>query len=161
MSIILKGLLAAVLSTATIYASVQVDKGSTVGNYAKPGASVEMRYESPKVGLLESAEVRIFLMPVKNYREMKIHLTVDETLETLSIVKNDFTIKTGKDISEYPIEITVRSSEPGVHFIRLIVSAEGKSRAFTVPVYVGEQQTAQIKKNTRKIKVMHAKEILY
>lgn len=156
----LKAFLYAALSTATLHASGEVEKGSSVGNYAKPGASVEMRYESPKVDLLENAEVRIFLYPVKHYAEMKIHLTVDHALEKVAGTTGDFTVKTGKNTTEYPLTVTVRSSEPGIHFIRLIVYAGGKSRAFTIPVHIGERtEDIHTHKKTDKLKIMHAKEV--
>jgi len=155
---ILKSLLAVTLGTAALYAGTQIEKGSSIGNYAKPGASVEMRYESPKVDLLENAEVNIFLQPVKHYSEMKVYLTVDQTLEKVAGISGNFTIKTGKSMTEYPLTLTVRSSEPGTHFIRLIVSAGGKSRAFTVPVHVGKKESAQTEKRGKSLKVMKARE---
>ena len=156
MSIITKTLLTAVLGTAALYAAAEIEKGSSAGNYAKPGASVEMRYESPKVDLLENAEVRIFLHPIKPYPQIKVHLAVDQALERVSDTKSDVVITTKEDIKEYPLTITVRSAEPGIHFIRLIVSAGGRSRAFTVPVHVGEVQTVKAEKSSKRLKVMRA-----
>jgi len=155
---ITKILLTALLGTASLYATAEIEKGSSVGNYAKPGASVEMRYESPKVDMLENAEVRIFLHPVKPYPQIKVHLAVDQALERVSDTKSDILITTKKDIKEYPLTVTVRSAEPGTHFIRLIVSAGGRSRAFTVPVHVGEVQTVKREKSGKRLKVMHARE---
>ena len=158
MSIILKGLLAVTFGTAALYAGTGIEKKSSVGNYAKPGASVEMRYESPRVDLLEDAEVRIFLKPLKRYTEMKVHLSVDQALESVSAPQSDFTIETREDKAEYPLTVTVRSSKPGTHFIRLIVSAGGKSRAFTVPVHVGKKEDVQTEKSGKRLRVMKARE---
>jgi hypothetical protein len=161
MSIIIKGLLITALGTATLYADHEVVKKSSVGQYAKPGASIEMRYESPRVDIVETAEIKVIFMPEKKYNQINIRLTFDETLEALSSSKTDFTIDTSEKRSEYPIQIAVRSSIPGVHLIRILVSSEKESRAFTVPVYIGEQQDKNRKKSSKQFKILHAKEKVY
>lgn len=133
-------------------------KGSTLGNYAKPGADVGMEYSSQKVDVLENASIVIDLIPNTHYNEMKVRITMDEALQNLSDTPESMRIKIVKGQKKYPIEMEVNSETVGIHYIKMIISAGDRSIAFTIPVYVGDTDSLKKSKTSKQLKIMKAKE---
>ena len=159
MRILLKNLLTFTLITgASQLSAKETIKGSTLGNYAKPGADIGIEYMSQKVNVLESATVQINLIPNTRYRTLDVQISMDETLQNLSDTPKKMHIEVKKKQKKYPIEIEVSAQTEGVYYIKLIINAGGKAKAFAVPVYVGDMEDLQKSKSHKKIKVMKAKE---
>ena len=143
----------------------KIVEGTTVGKYAKPGASVDMKYTSEHVSVGDVSKVEIVLLSHARSGKMNVIVKVDKGLnEVSSVVKHlSFDLNDGK--KEYPLTLEVFADDDGVYYVKLLVSLKGKGmRAFSVPVYVGDglvkTKKSPIKKTDKgeKISVSEAQE---
>ena len=147
------GVIATMMSISPVHASsAKVTEGSSVGKYAKPGAPVDIHFISQNVDSGEKAEVKIDLLTSKNKGKMHVALKLDPALN-VSDEKMEtalqFDLSTQQEV--YPVLLHVSAEEDGVYYIRLLVTIEGKgSRAFAVPVFVGEGRVKKLKSATQK-----------
>ena len=114
-------------------------KGTSVGKYAKPGAPVDIRYESQHVNAGDSSAVTILLTSNVSMGIMKVKVKVDKGLHELSQSKKHLSFDLSEGKKEYPLDLEVSADEEGLYYIRVLVSIKGQGmRAFAVPVYVGD-----------------------
>jgi len=114
-------------------------KGTSIGKYAKPGAPVDIRYESQHVNVGDSSVVSIILTSNVTKGSMKVTLKMDKSLNDLSHSKKHLSFDLSEGKKEYPLGLEVSADEEGLYYIRVLVSIKGQGmRAFAVPVYVGD-----------------------
>jgi len=122
-------------------------KGTTIGQYAKPGAPVDVSYTTEHVSVGETSLVHIVLLSSMKTGQMNVSLKIDKNLnEVTAVAKHmSFDMKAGQN--EFPIDFSVSADEDGLFYVKLHVSIKGQGmRAFAVPVYVGD---AKLKKSTK------------
>lgn len=114
-------------------------KGTSVGNYAKPGAPVDIRYESQHVNVGDTSNVHIILTSSSTTGRMKVKVKVDKGLHEISNVKKHLSFDLAEGKKEYPLHLEVSADEAGLYYVRIQVAIKGQGmRAFAVPVYVGD-----------------------
>lgn len=132
------------LITASVAFTAKVEKpaliqGTSVGKYAKPGAPVDIRYETQHVNIGDVSDINIILISSSTMGTMKVTLKVDKGLDEVSSVEKHFSFDLSEGNREYPIDLQVSADEDGLYYIKLLISIKGKGmRAFAVPVYVGD-----------------------
>lgn len=132
------------LATSAIAFSAKVEepasvKGTSVGKYAKPGAPVDIRYESQHVNAGDTSVVSIVLTSSSTMGTMKVKVKVDKGLNDLSSGAKHLSFDLSEGKKEYPLDLEVSADEEGLYYIRVLVSIKGQGmRAFAVPVYVGD-----------------------
>lgn len=130
----------AIAFTAKIKEPVVV-KGTSIGEYSKPGAPVEIRYTSEHVEAGEVSKVDIVLLSSPITGTMKVKMKLDKQLNEISNTEKQISFDLDRDTKEYPIHLDVSADEDGLYYIKLHVVMKGKGmRAFAVPVYFGEGQ---------------------
>lgn len=116
-------------------------KGTSIGEYNKPGAPVEIRYTSEHVDVGEVSKVDIMLISSVITGTMKVKIKLDKQLNEISNVDKHLSFDLDSKSKEYPIDLDVSADEDGLYYIKLHVAIKGKGmRAFAIPVYFGEGQ---------------------
>ncbi len=114
-------------------------KGTSVGKYLKPGAPVNIKYETQHVSTGDISDIHIVLISNSTMGTMKVTIKVDKGLEEVSSVEKHLSFDLSEKKKEYPIDLQVSADEDGLYYIKLLISIKGKGmRAFAVPVYVGD-----------------------
>lgn len=133
-----------ILFTPLIALTVKVEeptlvKGTSVGKYLKPGAPVDIKYETQHVSPGDISDIHIVLISNSITGTMKVKMKVDKGLDEVSSVEKHLSFDLNEGKKEYPIDLQVSADEDGVYYIKLLISIKGKGmRAFAVPVYVGD-----------------------
>lgn len=129
-----------------------VSKKAHVAKCIKPGAPVQISYESLHIDVGVVGKVDIVLTTQVSGGTMKVVLKTDKGLDQLTGLEKPLFFELGKnDTKEYPLQVEVSSSEDGLYYVKLIVSIKGQGmRAFAVPVYVGEGVSKAEKKPVAK-----------
>ena len=143
-------------------------KGTSIGQYAKPGAPVDITYTTEHVDVGDTCMVHIVLLSRMTSGVMHVKVNVDKGLNEITTVSKELSIplKAGEDT--YPIDLKVSADDDGLYYIKLLTSIKGKGfRAFAVPVYVGsgiskiKKKPLQKMKNGENISVSPAEETIY
>lgn len=114
-------------------------KGTSIGKYAKPGAPVDISYETQHVNAGDVSDINIMLTSSSTIGTMKVKVKVDKDLDEISSLEKRLSFDLSKGKGEYPIVLQVSADEDGLYYIKLHVSIKGKGmRAFAVPVYIGD-----------------------
>lgn len=130
-----------------------VVKGSSVGEYAKPGAPVEINYTSEHVSVGDVSKVDIILSSSVKTGTMKVKVKVDKDLNEIIDVDKHLSFDLSKGDKEYPLHLEVSADEDGLYYVRIMVNIKGKGmRSFAVPVYVGKGTLRKNKANIEKTK---------
>ena len=160
------------LGTSSMALSSKVDKpvvvqGSSVGEYAKPGAPVDISYTSEHVNVGDISKVEIVFTSRVRSGMMKVKVKVDKDLNEISNVKKELSFDLGKGKKEYPLYLEVSGDEDGLYYVRVMVRIKGQGmRSFAVPVYIGEgtlrknKTTIEKTKNGENITVFSAEETI-
>lgn len=128
-------------------------KGSSVGEYAKPGAPVEINYTSEHVSIGDVSKIDIVLITRLTSGTMKVKVKVDKDLNEISDVDKHISFDLSEGKKEYPLQLEVSADEDGLYYVRIMVRIKGKGmRSFAVPVYVGEGTLRKNKANIEKTK---------
>ena len=118
-----------------------VNTGTTVGHYSKPGAPINMSYTSNSVDHNETSEINITLTTSVQTGTMDVMLTLDDKLTQISDIEENLTFTITPEQREYKIKLQVSSSEDGLYYIRLLTKIDkgmgSQLRSFAVPVYIG------------------------
>ena len=124
-------------------------KGSTLHSYAKPGAPIDMEFNTTKVDINQTADVNISLLTTAQTGTLSVLLTLDDNLTTIESIDNNLTFKITPDSQKFLINFQVKSEENGLFYIKLLTRVDKghglKLRSFAVPVYVGEKPKKLIK----------------
>jgi len=130
----------------------KVVKGTTIGHYQKPGAPVDITYNSTRVSINEVAEINISLTTSLKSGEMDVKIDIDKNLEQIGEKYSSISFSLSPNQKTYDINLKVKSSKDGLYYIRLLTkidSASGaKMRALAVPVYIGDGQLKKRNKQT-------------
>ena len=129
-----------------------VSKKAHVAKCIKPGAPVQISYESLQIDVGVVGKVDIVLTTQVSKGTMKVVVKTDKGLDALTGLEKPLFFELGKnDTKEYPLHVEVSSSEDGLYYVKLIVSIKGQGMiAFAVPVYVGEGVSKAEKKPVTK-----------
>ena len=144
------------LGTSAIALTAKVEKpvlvkGSSIGEYAKPGAPVEISYTSEHVAVGDVTNVDINLTSSVKIGKMKVKVKVDKDLNEITNVDKHLLFDLSKGEKEYPLHLGVSADEDGLYYVRVMVTIKGKGmRAFAVPVYVGKGTLRKNKANIEK-----------
>lgn len=131
----------------------KVVEGTSVGQYQKPGAPVNIRYTSEQIEAGEESKVHIVLLTAQTSGAMKVKIKIDHHLEQVTKIEKNLSFDLVSGEREYPIDLTVMGEEDGLYYVKLLVSIKGKGmRAFAVPVYVGDGKLKAVKKTIEKTK---------
>lgn len=150
-------LLSCLLMTGAVMAdtsNTNVSEGTTVGfeHCYKPGAPIDMSYNSSKVAVGEVSDVRVKLVTTQESGEMEVTVDLDEGLTSDIAVEGvtKYTILPGEN--SYLMNFRVSSNEDGLYYIRILAKIDNgdgpRMRAFAVPVYVGD---AKLKSKSRQV----------
>ncbi|MEA2047756.1 MAG: hypothetical protein U9O64_04835 [Campylobacterota bacterium] len=116
----------------------QLVQGSSVGEYRKPGAPVEIKYSSEHVNIVEVSKVDISLMSSLTEGTMDVKIKVDKELTELTNIDKKLSFELTNSDRTYPLYLEVSAESEGLYYIRVLVSIKGNGmRAFAIPVYVG------------------------
>ncbi len=144
------------LTVISVLSSLQaseptVIKGSSTGKYAKPGAPVDIRYTTQNVEAGESSEVNITLITSVTFGSMHVNIRTDKDLTFIKPVESNMTFKLDENNSVYPLQLFMTAQKDGVYYIKLLVHIDKQgSRAFAVPVYIGEGRVKKAKTSVQK-----------
>ena len=144
--------------TATMAMTSKVEKpelvkGTSIGQYAKPGAPVEITYATERVEVGDTSAVHIVLSSRVTSGVMNVKVNVDKGLNKISSISKELSIPLKAGEGKYPIDIKVSADDDGLYYVKLLVSIKGKGfRAFAVPVYVGDGALRIKKKSVQKTK---------
>lgn len=146
------------LGTLSVAMTSKVDKpvlvrGSSIGEYAKPGAPVDINYTSEHVNVGDVSRVDIELSSSVLTGSMSVKVKVDEDLSLVNNLTKHLSFNLGKGKKNYPLHLKVIAHEDGLYYIHLMVAIKGKGmRTFAVPVYIGKgnlrNNKVDIKKTT-------------
>ena len=132
------------ISTSAMAFSAKVEKpavvkGTSAGKYAKPGAPVDISYESEHVDAGDISKVEITLTSRVTTGNMRVKVKVDKGLHEISSIKKDLSFDLAEGQKEYPLHMEVSADEDGLYYVRIQVLIQDQGmRAFAVPVYVGD-----------------------
>ncbi len=124
----------------------KVTQGSSVGEYAKPGAPVDIHFTSQNVESGESSEVKIDLITSVAKGRMDVSFKLDPAIRATETMKKKISFDLTTKKKTYPIILHLTAEADGVYYVRLMVRIEGKgSRAFAVPLFIGEGRSKKVK----------------
>lgn len=131
---------------------VPVSQKAHVAKCVKPGAPVQITYESEHIDVGVVGKVDIVLTTQVSEGTMKVVVKTDKGLDSVTGPEKPLFFELGKsDTKEYPVQVEVSSAEDGLYYVKLIVSIKGQGmRAFAVPVYVGDGVSKVEKKPVEK-----------
>jgi len=119
-----------------------IKSGTTIGHYQKPGAPIDMSYDSTKVNAGEVSDINITLTTSATSGTMHVSIAFDEAIKNENNTEENLTFEITPEQRSFPINLQASSSEDGLHYIRLLTKVDkgtaSKLRAFAVPMYVGE-----------------------
>lgn len=120
-----------------------ISSNSTLHQYSKPGAPIDMSYKSQKVDINETSDVNITLTSAINKGNVFVVIRLDKNLSSLKEFDNNISFKILPNQQEFIINLQVKSEYQGLHYIRLLTKVNKgfgiKLRSFAVPVYIGEK----------------------
>lgn len=140
--------------SAKVKKPIETVEGTSVGQYAKPGAPVDIQYKTTHIDVGEVSNIDItFITREVAQKEMKIKIAVDKNLNVVS-GKSSYIFQPKEGKNENSIKLKLSGFSDGEYFIRIFVDMGNKGmRAFTVPVRVGDfrktmQKTKHFQKGT-------------
>ncbi|MCK4441666.1 MAG: hypothetical protein KAU90_06645 [Sulfurovaceae bacterium] len=120
----------------------KIAKGTTIGSYHKPGAPVDITYNTTRVKVNKIADINISLTTSLKSGKMEIKVDVDKNLEQIGKKYNSISFNLFPNQKSYDINMKVKGKKDGLYYIRLLVRINthsgAKMRALAVPVYIGD-----------------------
>ena len=143
--------ISAIAMTSKVEKPIGIKQGTSIGEYKKPGAPVDITYTTEHVEAGDISEVKIVLSSAVQSGTMKVTVNVDKNLNQLTNIANNISFDMDTGQKEYPLNLSVSADKDGLYYVKLIVSIKDKgARAFAVPVYVGDEKS--YKKSNKSIK---------
>jgi len=134
----------------------KVVSGTTIGHYQKPGAPVDLTYDSTRIQPDEIGDVNITLTTPLKSGDMEVDISIDKELEQVGSAYSTISFPLSEDQKEYKINLQVKGKQDGLYYIRLLIKVDDgtgvKMRALAVPVYVGNGVLQR--KTTKTIKAL-------
>ena len=141
----------AIAMTSKVEKPIGIKSGTSIGEYKKPGAPVDITYTTEHVEAGDVSEVKIVLTSTVESGTMDVLVNVDKNLNQLTNIANSVSFDMGVGQKEYPLDLSVSADQDGLYYVKLIVSIKDRGvRTFAVPVYVGDEKS--YKKSSKSIK---------
>lgn len=115
-------------------------KHSTVNQYLKPGAAVDIEHGNTKIDTNKILDLKFYLITEVKSGYMNVKLKLTDKLEILNEDNKNINIEIKENKIKYPISLQVFSEKSGIHYINLLISLKGKLRSFSIPIYVGDYE---------------------
>jgi len=136
------------------------EHGNTLNSYSKPGAPIDMEFNTTHIKVDEIADVNITLMTSSvNNGILDVQLSLDKNLTTIEPLDRNLTFQISPENKKFKIDFQVKSKNEGLFYIRMLTKIDNgfgpKLRSFAVPVYVGEKPKALSQTNTSKMKAFN------
>ena len=127
--------------------------GSSKEHYKKPGAPVDLTYQSDKVIAGQASNISAtFHLDGANIDSAKVDVVVDSGLVTTGLAGDSFFLDLKPDVFDYPLAFSAYSNEVGLRYVNMIVTitqrGETQSRAFSIPVQAGSATDIKMRKAT-------------
>ena len=139
-----------------------ISSGSTLRQYSKPGASIDMEYTSTKVDANTESDINITLSTPLIQGDIIVEMTLDEELESISTLNKTLNYQIQPSQQTFFINFKVQSAKEGLYYIRLLTKVDNgygtKLRSFAVPVYVGEKSEIINKSLNNRMKALSSGE---
>jgi len=133
-------------------------KGKTSHAYSKPGAPIDMEFNSTKVDVNETADVNITLSTTVQTGTLSVVVNIDENMSIVNDFDNNRTFQINPNQKEFNLNLQVSCANEGLFYIRLLTKIDRgygvKLRSFAVPVYVGETPTSLTKSISPQMKAL-------
>lgn len=144
--------ISAVAMSSKVEKPIGIKSGTSVGEYSKPGAPVDITYTTEHVETGDVSEVHIVLSSVVQSGTMDVVVNVDKNLNQLTNIADNVSFDMGAGQKEYPLDLSVSADKDGLYYVKLIVSIKDRGmRTFAVPVYVGDEKSyKKSNKSTKK-----------
>ena len=71
---------------------------------------------------------------------MNININLTKNLKFKNNIIENLDFPIVKDKKKYPISLKLFSNQDGIHYVNILVTLNTTSRAFSIPVYVGEYE---------------------
>jgi hypothetical protein len=118
--------------------------GSTMREYSKPGAAIDMDFNTTRVNANEISDVNITLRAIAQKGTLDVLVTLDENLSAIGEnLENNLSFTLSPEQHEFKIDFQVKSAEDGLYYVKLLTKIDKgygpKLRSFAVPVYIGEK----------------------
>ena len=144
---------------------------TTIGKYAKPGASVNMSYKAKRVALNEIADLNVVFSTMASTGTLALEVKLDNALKAEETIKSKYLFSLDANQTEHKLNLKVSSSQDGRHYIRILAklnAGEGQRlRSFAIPISVGSGQVKFSKQkpvlknsNGENISVYKAEEVM-
>lgn len=144
----------------TIGLNADVIKGSTLGQYSKPGAPIDIIYQTQKVNTNENSDVNITLITNISSGTMHVDIMTDKDLNVISNSIKEISFNLSPEQKKYALNLTVSSASNGLYYVRLLTKIDkgrgSKIRAFAVPIRIGP---VPLKKNYLMMKLNNTENI--
>ncbi|CAA6806003.1 MAG: Unknown protein [uncultured Sulfurovum sp.] len=119
----------------------EISSGSTLQQYSKPGAAIDMNYSTEKVDINESSDVNISLTTAVPNGTLSVLISIDNKLSSLKEFDNNLSFEIKPNQQNFLIDLQVKAQTEGLYYIRLLTKIDKgygtKLRSFAVPIYVG------------------------
>jgi len=117
--------------------------GDTFHAYSKPGAPIDMEFNSTKVDVNETADVNITLSTSVQTGTLSVVVNIDENMSIVNDFDNNRTFQITPNQKDFNLNLQVSCAKEGLFYVRLLTKIDRgyglKLRSFAVPVYVGER----------------------
>lgn len=135
-----------------------VEKGTTLRGYSKPGAPIDMEFNTTKVDVNQTADINISLITAIQTGTLDVQLSLDENLSTIEPLEENLSFTITPSTQKFSIDFQVKSEKEGLFYIRMLTKVDKgygvKLRSFAVPVYVGEKPKTLTKGITSRMKAL-------
>jgi hypothetical protein len=133
-------------------------KGDTFHSYSKPGAPIDMEFNSTRVDVNETSDINITLSTTVNSGTLNLNLNIDNNLTLINNVDENQSFEITSSNKKFPLNLQVKSENEGLFYIRLLTKIDKgygpKLRSFAIPVYVGKRPTSLTKSISSQMKAL-------
>ncbi len=140
-----------------------ISSNSTIHQYSKPGASIDMSYSSQRVDINEVSDVNITLTTALRKGTLSTIITLDKNLTSINKFNNNLSYAILANQQEFLINLQVNSKKEGLYYIRLLTKIDNgygvKLRSFAVPIYIGKEVGITKKRIGSQMKALGAENI--
>ena len=117
----------------------------------KPGAAVDIVYNTVRIHAGEVSDVNITLTLTDGSKSMDVVLAPDKRLRVDESFENSFHFSRSEKNKSFDINFSLFAEADGLYYIRVFVETDnGKKRAFAVPVNVGDTKSISSQKPLQK-----------
>jgi len=120
-----------------------IQSGSTIREYSKPGAPVDMEFNTTHVDINATSDVNLTLITTVRKGNFNVLITLDDNLTTVNELDQNLSFVITPERQKFLINFQVKSEKQGLFYIRLLTQVDQghglKLRSFAVPVYIGKK----------------------